>query len=282
MSTGFVGLGHIGKELALKWALADEEMWVFDVVPDPVQVLVAAGARAASSMAGLARECDLIGVCVRNDDDVDQLLYGPGGLLENARPGTVVAIHSSVLQGSVMRWNGDAAAKSIRLVDAPVTRNAMGTFGYMLAGDDEVVARCRPIMSLGGNTVVEVGAVGAGIALKLCNNMMTYAAIVAAHEAFRLAQACGLSAQLMMEIGKVNGVVTPQMGAFLTGRIEAAKRAEGAAGTSGGMRMAAAPAADLGRKDLRCALDSAEKLGLRLPATKLHAEIIEDVFFGRY
>jgi len=46
--------------------------------------------------------------------------------------------------------------------------------------------------------------------------------------------------------------------------------------------MAAAPAADLGRKDLRCALDSAEKLGLRLPATKLHAEIIEDVFFGRY
>lgn len=137
-------------------------------------------------------------------------------------------------------------------------------------------------MSLGGNTVVEVGAVGAGIALKLCNNMMTYAAIVAAHEAFRLAQACGLSAQLMMEIGKVNGVVTPQMGAFLTGRIEAAKRAEGAAGTSGGMRMAAAPAADLGRKDLRCALDSAEKLGLRLPATKLHAEIIEDVFFGRY
>lgn len=149
-----MGLGHIGKELALKWAFADEEMWVFDVVPDPVQVLVAAGARAASSVAELARECDLIGVCVRNDDDVDQLLYGPGGLLENARPGTVVAIHSSVLQDSVMRWNGDAAAKSIRLVDAPVTRNAMGTFGYMLAGDDEVIARCRPIMSLGGNTVV--------------------------------------------------------------------------------------------------------------------------------
>ena len=181
-----------------------------------------------------------------------------------------------------MRWNRDAAAKSIRLVDAPVTRNAMGAFGYMLAGSDEVIARCKPIMSLGGNTVVEVGAVGAGIALKLCNNLMTYAAIVAAHEALRLAQACGLSAQLMLEIGKVNGVVTPQMSAFLMGRIEAAKRTEGAAGTSGGMRMAAAPAAGLGKKDLRCALDSAEKLGVRLPATKLHAEIIEDVFFGRY
>jgi 3-hydroxyisobutyrate dehydrogenase-like beta-hydroxyacid dehydrogenase len=282
MSMGFVGLGHIGKELALKWALADEEMWVFDVVADPVQVLVAAGARAASSVAELARECDLIGVCVRNDDDVEQLLYGSRGLLENARPGTVVAIHSTVLQDSVIRWNRDAAAKSIRLVDAPVTRNAKGIFGYMLAGDGDVFARCEPIMSLGGNTVIEVGGVGAGIALKLCNNMMTYAAIVAAHEAFRLAQACGLSAEKMMEIGKVNGVVTPQMSAFLTGRIEAAKRADGAAGASGGMRMAAAPAADLGKKDLRCALDSAEKLGVKLPATQLHAEIIEDVFFGRY
>ena len=58
-------MGHIGKELALKWAFADDEMWVFDVVPDPVQVLVAAGARASSRVAALARACELPGVWLR-------------------------------------------------------------------------------------------------------------------------------------------------------------------------------------------------------------------------
>src|ERR1700728_3682001 len=105
MSVGFIGLGNIGKPMAMHWARGDELLVVFDVVPQATADLVAAGAKATMSVAELARQSRIIGICVRDDKDVEQVLSGSGGILENAQPDTVVAIHSTVNQESILEWH---------------------------------------------------------------------------------------------------------------------------------------------------------------------------------
>ena len=277
MTVAFIGLGHIGKLMALHWAKSKETCWVYDIMPQPVAELVAAGAKAAASPTAIAKEANLIGLCVRDENDVNQLLYGAEGLLENAKPDTIIAIHSTVTQDAIMRWHKDAQAKSIHLIDAPVTRGVEpGTFCYMLGGDAAIVERCRATLELGGNKIVIAGKVGAGIALKLCNNLMTYASFVAMHEAYRLGEACGVAPELMFEVGKANGVVTPLMQLFLINRNMAAEQGAEA------LQKAFAPAVGLGEKDLAAALKSGEKLGIKLPGTQKNSELIGDVFLARY
>ena len=119
-----------------------------------------------------------------------------------------------------------------------------------------------------------LGAVGSGLAAKLCNNLMSYAAFAAIDEGVRLAKAGGLDPQLLIEVGRANGVVTPQMEAFLGNRDKLA-----AAGAET-MRRAFGPFAALGRKDLAAALASARALGVELPATARLHDLIEAVFLG--
>ena len=122
MPVGFIGLGNIGRPMALHWTKGPEPVQVYDLAAPPVVELVAAGATAAATVAELARACTLIGICVRDDRQVQELLYGSGGILENARPDTVVLVHSTVREDSVRTWHRDGAARSLQVVDVPVTR----------------------------------------------------------------------------------------------------------------------------------------------------------------
>jgi 3-hydroxyisobutyrate dehydrogenase len=280
MSIGFIGLGNIGKPMAQRMRALDATLWVYDIFPEPVAELAALGFKAASTPAELAANCAIIRLCVRDENDVEQLLYGTGGILEQAAAGSVVLIHSTVTQASVLRWQAEAAARHIALIDAPMTGGAAGaeagTLCYMVGGDAAVVERCRPVLATSGNKIIHAGPVGAGIALKLCNNLMTYAELVAMHEAAKLAEACGVPVELLFEVGQSNGVVTPQMHAFLSGRNMAQQHGPEA------VRRAFGGHAALGTKDLTAALKSADELGLRLPGARGNLALIEDVFLNRY
>jgi len=278
MSVGFIGLGNIGKPIARQLLKLGEPVLVYDVAQPPVDELVRLGAQAARP-AAMARACRVVGLCVRNDGDVDSLLLGVDGLLQNMAAGGIIAVHSTVTQASILRWSREAAARQIHLIDAPITGGAAGaeaaTLVYMVGGAAEVVERCRPIFATSGQRIIHAGPVGAGIALKLCNNLMTYAAFAAMHEADALARSGGLDPALLLEVGRANGVVTPQMEAFIGNRGKLAGQGAEA------LRKAFAPFAALGRKDLDAALTSAEKLGLQLPLTARAAEIIEAVFLDQ-
>jgi 3-hydroxyisobutyrate dehydrogenase len=277
MSVGFIGLGNIGKPMAMHWARGDEPLVVFDVVPQATADLVAAGAKAAMSIAELARQSRIIGICVRDDKDVEQVLSGPGGILENARPDTVVAIHSTVKQESILEWHERGKTKSMHIIDASVTRaTAPGKFCYMLGGAEAIVERCRPVLVMGGNSVVHAGPVGAAIALKLCNNMMTYASFIAIHEAYKLARAFGLDPELLHQVAEVNGVITPSMAMLIRARDQLAK--QGAAA----LQSAFGPHGALGDKDMAAALQSAKKFKVSLPGAEKTSELIADVFLNRY
>ena len=123
MSVGFIGLGNIGKPMAMHWARSKEPLLVFDVVPQATTDLVAAGAKAAASVAELATHAQIIGICVRDDKEVEQLLSRPGGYPRPVRdPDTIVAIHSTVKQESILEWHERGKAKSLHVIDASVTQ----------------------------------------------------------------------------------------------------------------------------------------------------------------
>jgi 3-hydroxyisobutyrate dehydrogenase len=279
MAVGFIGLGNIGRPMAKQLLKLAEPVWVFDVVPAASAELVALGAMAAASVADVAQQCRIIGICVRDDKDVEALLYGSAGIFANAQADAVVAIHSTVTQDAILRWHRDGAKLGLHVIDAPITGGAGGaesaTLCYMVGGDAAIVERCRPIFQCSAAKIVHGGAIGTGIALKLCNNLMAYSAFTAAHEGYKLAIACGLAPEKLTEVGQANGVVTPQMTAFLSGHLGLANDPEM-------LYKFFAPHAALAIKDLGAALQTAENLKVALPATQRNSELIEDVFLNRY
>jgi 3-hydroxyisobutyrate dehydrogenase len=279
-AVGFIGLGNIGKPIAQRLVDGPFEVQVYDVSTAAAAELVAAGAQLAVSPAALAASCDYIGICVRDNADVETLLYGPGGLLVHASAGTHIAIHSTVTQAGLLKWAVDAAKLELVLIDAPITGGAQraldGTLCYMVGGSQSALDFCSPMYQASAEKIVHAGALGSGIALKLCNNLIQYTEFLAMSEATRLAVACGLSAEVLREVGLSNGVVNPQMHQFVSGRNALLET-----GSEEQMEQFFGAMGRLGYKDLQCALDTASDHDLRLPATEIVRDMIEDVFLGK-
>jgi 3-hydroxyisobutyrate dehydrogenase-like beta-hydroxyacid dehydrogenase len=278
MSIGFIGLGNIGKPIARQLLKLDEEVWVYDLAAQPVAELAALGAHGARNARELAGRCRMIGLCVRDAADVEVLLHG-GGLLAGLAADSIIAVHSTVARADVLQWFAQARARGIHLLDAPITGGAAAaesaSLTYMVGGDAALIERCRPVFMTSGTKLIHAGPVGSGILLKLCNNLMTYAAFAAIHEAERLARAGGLDPVLLAAVGRSNGVVTAQMEAFMSNRGKLAQT-----GTQA-LQRGFAPFAALARKDLAAALASARELNLPLPLTERVAANIDKVFLNQ-
>jgi 3-hydroxyisobutyrate dehydrogenase len=278
VSIGFIGLGNLGAPMARQLLKLGEEVIVHDVAAGRVAELTALGAR-AGGVPELARSCRIIGLCVRDEPEVASLLQGPSGLLAQMAADSVIAVHSTVTQAAILEWARAAQQRAVHLIDAPVTGGAAGaqagTLTYMVGGAAPILERCRPVFMTSGAKLIHAGPVGSGILLKLCNNLMSYAAFTAVHEANRLARAGELDPALVVEVGRSNGVVTAQMEAFLDNRAKLM-----AAGPQV-LRQRFAPFAALAQKDLGAALASARALGLDLPGTQSVAELIENVFLNQ-
>ena len=277
MSIGFIGLGNIGKPMARQLLKLGEQVWVYDLCAPPVAELAAQGAHAARDARDLAARCRMIGLCVRDAADVDALLQGAAGLLAAMAADSIIAVHSTVAQAALLGWVAQARARGIHLLDAPVTGGAAAaesaTLTYMVGGDAAIVARCRPVFMTSGAKLVHAGPAGSGILLKLCNNLMSYAAFAAIHEADRLGRAGGLDPALLAEVGRSNGVVTAQMEAFMRNR--------GQLANTQALHRVFTPFAALAGKDLAAALASARELQLQLPVTERVAAIIDKVFLNQ-
>ena len=280
MNVGYIGLGNIGKPSAMHLICDAFDAHVYDVYQPAVDELVGAGATGCASVAELAAACRHIGVCVRDDAQVEELLYGGGGILANARADSVVAIHSTVTRARLLRWADEAAQKNIRLLDAPVTggahRAADGTLCYMVGGEEADLEACTPVFNTSAEKIVHAGALGSGIALKLCNNFMQYTEFVAMAEATRLAEACGLSVDVLREVGLSNGVVNEQMHMFVSGRNSLAVSC-----SDDEMEQFFGALGRLGRKDLECALSTAAEKGVVLPTAEYVRDRIENVFLAK-
>tara|TARA_R110002072_G_scaffold25484_2_gene85394 strand:+ start:458 stop:1315 length:858 start_codon:yes stop_codon:yes gene_type:complete len=272
-NVGYIGLGNIGKPSARHLVCDAFTAYVYDLMQPAVDELVALGAIASQSPAAMAQQCSHIGICVRDDVQVEELLYGEAGLLANAIPGCIIAIHSTITQAGILKWAADGAEHGIHIIDAPITGGAQGaeagTLCYMVGGDAKVVATATEVFNTSADKVVHAGEIGTGIVLKLCNNLITYAEFMAMSEATRLAEAAGLSADILREVGKSNGVINENMHSFISNR-----NALAASCTEAQMAEIFGAFGKLGEKDLSCAIDSGKALGVSLPYTeKLQGDV---------
>jgi 3-hydroxyisobutyrate dehydrogenase len=176
------------------WARRPEALAAFDG-PD---VAVAA------TPAELAAAVDLVGVCVWADDDVRAVLEGDDGVLAGCEPGTVVAIHSTVLPATCRDLARTAAERGAVVLDAPVsggrTAALAGSLVVAVGGDDATVQRCRPVFELFGDPVVHLGPVGAGLFAKLVSNALLAANLAVADDALALGEALGIRPDALVEV----------------------------------------------------------------------------------
>jgi 3-hydroxyisobutyrate dehydrogenase len=280
ISVGYIGLGNIGKPSAQRLIGEAFNAHVYDVYAPAVEEMVAAGAVGCASVADLAGTCSHIGICVRDDAQVEGLLQGEEGIFANAAPGTLVAVHSTVTQANLLQWSQQAADKGLDLIDAPITggahRAVEGTLCYMVGGSEEQLKRGSPVFETSAEKVVHAGPIGSGIALKLCNNFIQYTEFVAMAEAARLADACGLSVDVLRDVGLSNGVVNEQMHMFVSGRNGLSKTC-----SEEEMEKIFGVMGRLGRKDLECALTTAADMNVVMPTAQYICDRIEDVFLAK-
>jgi 3-hydroxyisobutyrate dehydrogenase len=277
LRAGFIGLGNIGKPMAIRLVEGSVPTTVYDVAEAPVADLVAAGARAAASAEELAGEVDVVGICVRDDHDVYDVVLGEAGVLAGAAPGTVVALHSTILPSTVHAVARAAEERGVGVVDAPITGGAFGarsgTLTYMVGGAPEHLERCRPAFETSAAKIVHTGELGTGAAVKLCNNLMTYLGFLAAYEATLLARASGLSQKALHEVTRSNGNLNDQMAAFLGVHEAGAEKAEDPE-----FQALLRSFVDLAEKDLAVTLAFARENGVTLPGTGLCQQLMARVY----
>jgi 3-hydroxyisobutyrate dehydrogenase-like beta-hydroxyacid dehydrogenase len=204
MKVGFIGLGMQGKYMAVNLAAAGYDLMVFDTRPEPLRELAAAGAKIASSNAEVAAHSEVVQVCVLDDAQVDAVVAGPQGLLETAKPGTIVVIHSTIEPKTIERLAPIAAAKQVELVDVPVSGSEKGaknkTMSFMVGGSKTALAKCRPLFETSGPKIQHVGELGAGMRAKLAHQIIISINMMAAYEGMRVGVESGLDPKILEKV----------------------------------------------------------------------------------
>ncbi|HQE37639.1 MAG TPA: NAD(P)-dependent oxidoreductase [Zoogloea sp.] len=255
MRVGFVGLGVMGLPMAGHLLAAGHELAVWARRPEAAAPLVDAGATLCASPAQLAARSDVVISIVTGSADVEQLAFGPGGLVEGFAPGGIHVDMSTIAPGMARRLAARYAERGIGWLDAPVSGGGLGaqeaTLAIMAGGAAATLEAVRPLFACLGKTVVHIGEAGAGQVAKACNQMLMVNAIQAAAEAMRLAAAHGLDLLRVREAlagGSAGSKVLDVMG----GRMA---RRDFVAGIQ----------ARLHHKDFAMLMDEARQLGAPLP-----------------
>jgi 3-hydroxyisobutyrate dehydrogenase len=198
---GFVGLGNMGGPMARNLVKAGHQVAVFDLVPDAIAPVTAAGATAADSAAAAAGGADFVITMLPAGRHVRDAWIGSHGMAAATAAGATLIDCSTI---DVATAREVAAAVGRPMLDAPVSGGTMGaeagTLTFMVGGPEAAYAKAQPILAAMGRTLVHCGDAGAGQAAKLCNNMMLAATMIVTAEAFVLAEKLGLSHQALFDV----------------------------------------------------------------------------------
>jgi 3-hydroxyisobutyrate dehydrogenase-like beta-hydroxyacid dehydrogenase len=212
---GYIGLGNMGAPMARRLIGWPAGLVVYDVRAEPGLPFAEAGATVAGSLADVAA-ADIISVTVLDDAQVREVV---GELTRYASPGTVIAIHSTISDGTAAELAESSVAQGIHLIDAPVSGGAgaaeKGQLAVMVGAPREVYERVKPVFKQWASLVIHAGEPGAGTRMKLARNMLTFTAFAAACEAMRLAEATGLDLQALGRVVRHTDALTGGAGAIM-------------------------------------------------------------------
>jgi 3-hydroxyisobutyrate dehydrogenase-like beta-hydroxyacid dehydrogenase len=207
---------------------------------------------------------------VVDDAQVEAVTLGEGGVLNGAKPGSVIAIHSTVHPKTVRKVAELAKAKGVDVIDAQVSGGERGagakTLCYMVGGDKALFERCRPVFATSGANILHLGDLGSGAIAKLAHNLIVYVNMLAASEGMRLAEKAGLDPKVLQDVVRVSAGQSRVADNWLQQR---KLRDTYTTGPQGLMQLI--------HKDLRLALELGHDIGLALPGAALTQQLIERV-----
>jgi 3-hydroxyisobutyrate dehydrogenase-like beta-hydroxyacid dehydrogenase len=260
---GYIGLGNMGAPMATKMIEWPGGVTVYDIRTEAMTPLVEKGASLADSIADVAA-ADIIHITVLNDAQVRDVV---GELAANAKPGTVIAIHSTISDTTAVDLARKLAPDGIHVIDAPISGGKgaaeKGELAVMVGAQREVYERVKPVFKQFASVVVHAGEVGAGTRMKLARNMLTFIGFAASCEAMKLAEQAGLDLQQLGRVVRHTDIQSGGPGAVVVR--ENMDTLEPDNFLYGPM----AHARDLGEKDLSLALALGESVGVDLPLAEI-------------
>lgn len=199
---GFIGLGVMGGAMAGHIRASGERLLIYTRTKSKAQMLLDAGAEWRNSPKELARECDVIFTMVGYPSDVEEIYFGHEGLIENARPGTILVDTTTSRPDLAVRIYEAAKAHGLEALDAPVSGGDIGaknaTLTIMVGGDEEAFQSVKPLLEVMGKTVIRQGGPGAGQHTKMANQIAVAGSLLGAAEAVTYARNAGLDPRRML------------------------------------------------------------------------------------
>jgi 2-hydroxy-3-oxopropionate reductase len=262
---GFIGLGIMGNPMAKNLLKAGHSLTVYDIVADKIKDVVKAGAQAGSSSKDVAAKSELVITMLPNSPEVKEAVLGPGGVLEGAKPGTVLIDMSSIAPLASKEVAEKAKQKGVVMFDAPVSggepKAVEGTLAIMVGGPKDTFEKVKDILAIMGASVTLVGDIGSGNTTKLANQIIVALNIAAMSEAMVLATKAGVDPEKVYQAirGGLAGstVLDAKMPLALKGSFKPGFRIE------------------LHIKDLANALDTAHELGVPVPLSSVVMEAMQ-------
>jgi 2-hydroxy-3-oxopropionate reductase len=263
LKIGYIGLGLMGKSIARNILKAGFPLVVHNRSRGALNELVAEGATAANSPAEVAAQVDIVFTNLPDSPDVEQVVLGPGGILEGAHAGLIFVDNSTIKPAVARHLAAKLTEKGVFALDAPVSGGDIGakngTLTIMVGGDAAALEKARPVFMAMGKTVTHVGEAGAGQVAKAANQIMVAAQMVAMGELLVFSQKAGVDPQKVVDAIK-GGAAQCWTLDVKPPRLFAGNRGPGFK-------------AYMQAKDLNIVLETAREYGVPLPGTAENAQL---------
>ena len=204
MNIGYIGLGLMGKPCALNLLGAGHSLHVWARRPETIADVEEKGAIRCGSVAEVAAKVEVLFLNVTNASDVEAILFADSGVIKGGKQGLIVVDMSTISAVATRDMAKRLEPYGIELVDAPVSGGTIGavngTLTIMVGASQATFDRISPLLLHMGKTVIRAGDVGAGQAIKSCNQIMVTGNLMAVIEAFHFARAVGLDLAAVREV----------------------------------------------------------------------------------
>jgi 2-hydroxy-3-oxopropionate reductase len=263
-TVGFIGLGVMGKPMAHNLVGAGYDLIVHNRSQEPVEELESEGAVAAKDPADVASRSEVVILMLPDSPQVDEVVHGDEGVLAGASEGLLLIDMSTIRPQTSIEVSEAAAARGVRVLDAPVSGGQAGavdgSLSIMVGGSEEDFEAAKPLLDVLGDTVIRVGEAGAGQIVKTANQLLVGGTIQLVAETIVLLEACGVQMQPAMKVlsgGLAGNAIIERKGETML-----ARRFEP------GFRI------DLHHKDITITLATAREHGVAVPLTAVVSQLL--------
>jgi len=210
---GFIGMGHMGSHMAQRLLEAGYQLAIYDRTPERAQEVAQQRATVARTPRELAAQCEVLMVCVTDDEAQQSVMFGQDGALAGVHGGSMIIDLSTVSPGASRRLYQAAKQQGVSMIDAAVSGSVpqveQGSLVIFVGGEQETYQQCKPILDVLGKSSSYMGASGMGTTMKLVVNTLLGLGMQALAEAIVLGEKAGIEKKLLLDVLGQTTVLTP-------------------------------------------------------------------------